>query len=507
MRRKKMIPQIIAQKTSQLAEKLESGDPVVLSFFYHNKFNVQFLNSFITKILSPNNQLYLRDFLLSVLKELIVNAVKANSKRLYFSLKNLNLNDSEEYSHGMKEFKSYILDKKSEIEEELRNANLRVRICVKKNNSGLSFVVLNDCQMFQDEMQRVRERIEKAKQYNDFSEIYEEICDDSEGEGLGLLLTVLFLKNAGINPNTLAIKSTTIGTQASFIVPKNIKSEIQQFKITNKILEEINELPSFPENIIELIRMCKRDDVHIKHIAQRIMSDPALSISVLKLANSAGFITRKRIDNVFEAVNIIGLKNLNIILIASSAVNIMTNRYSSFREVWNHCNRVAFYARTLAIQKGFVKLADHAFLAGLLHDLGKIILLSTTLKLVEWIADITKNREMRTSTVIEEISIGMSHAAVGAAIAEKWNLPHYIIETVKHHHAPLCCDPSFANIVAIVYLANLFAGIETGKYEYSYVEDDVLELLGIQGEKAIETLHEIVLQKYNEQVEVTSNAS
>ncbi|MCX7679749.1 MAG: HDOD domain-containing protein [Spirochaetes bacterium] len=502
-----MISSMIAQKTSQLSQKLDAGEPVVLSFFYHNKFNVQFLNSFITKVLSRNNMLYLRDSILTVLKELIVNAVKANSKRLFFSSQNLDITSPEEYLHGMKLFKTFIVDKKSQIEEDLKDANLRVRVHFKKYDGELHVIVRNDCSMLPEEMQRVQDRIEKAKQYNDFSEVYEDMCDDSEGEGLGLLLTILFLKNSGINPNSLKIESKDNSTQASFVIPKEIKPHIQQTRIKNKILEEVSDLPSFPENVIELIRMCKRNDVSIKDIGQRIMLDPALSASVLKLANSAGFITRKRIDNIFEAINIIGLKNLNIILIASSARNILSERYSEFKEMWNHSNRVAFYSRAVAIQKGFSKIADPAFLAGLLHDLGKIILLSVTARLVEWIADITKNRDMRTSTIIEEISIGISHASIGAAIAEKWNLPHYIVETIKHHHSPLCCDHSFMDIVGIVYLANLFAGIETGKYEYPYIEDDILELLALQGEGSAESFHKNIRRMYEEHMAIATNAS
>lgn len=502
-----MAASVIAQKTSQLSEKFDAGEPVVLSFYYYNKFNVQFLNSFITKILSRNNMLYLRDTILSVLKELIVNAVKANSKRLFFSSQNLNVKDMQEYSKGMKDFKAYIIDKKSLIEDELRNNDLRVKVYFKKNDGEFQVFVRNDCAMLPDEAERVRSRIEKAKQYSDFAEVYEDMTDDIEGEGLGLLLSILFLKNSGIDPNLLKIISLEKYTQASFVVPKVLKPEAQKTRIQLKIMEEVEDLPSFPENILELIRMCKKNDVSIKEISDRIMLDPALSASVLRLSNSAGFITRKRIDSVFEAVNIIGLKNLNMILIASSARSIMSTRYSSFREVWNHCNRVAFYARNIALRKGYNKIAEHAFLAGLLHDLGKIILLSTTARLADWIADITKNREMRTSTVIEEISIGMSHSAIGAAVAEKWNLPHYIIESVRQHHSPLCSQPAFSDIVSIVYMANTLTGIEAGKYEYPYLEDDVLEMLDLQEEGAVEAFHEMIKRQYEEHISVALSAS
>ena len=196
-----------------------------------------------------------------------------------------------------------------------------------------------------------------------------------------------------------------------------------------------------------------------------------------------------------------------MVLVASSARNIMSERYSSFKEIWNHCNRTAFYARKIAMQYGYGKIAEHAFLAGLLHDLGKIVLLSTSTKLAEWISDFTRNREMRTSTVIEEIAIGMSHSTVGARIAEKWNLPHYVIESVKHHHSPLNADIAFREIVAVTYLANLICGIETGKYDYTVLEEDVLSMFGIQSEAELAELHDNVRNQYESHNEVVLSAS
>ncbi len=498
---------MIAMKTSQLAAQFDQGETVCLSFHYHNKFNISFLNSLITKILARNNKVYLRDTVITVLKEIIVNAVKANSKRFFFSLNNLDMYNNEEYTRGMTEFKSFIVARKELIESELKKSNYRVKLYLKKNGNGFTIVVRNNTPMHPDETLRVRERIEKARSYKDFADVYEDLSDDTEGEGLGLLLTILFLRNSGIGEESLRIESQNGFTQTSLLIPETIKPGPIVNKIQTKILNEVDELPSFPENIMELIRLSKKPDVSMKELSDRIVLDPALAASVLKLSNSAGFITRKRIDSVHDAVKIIGLKNLNMILVASSARNIMSARYSAFKEIWNHCNRAAFYARQIALQKGYAALAEHAFLSGLLHDLGKIVLLSTTAKLVEWISDFTRNREIRTSTVLEEIAIGMSHSTIGASIADKWNLPHYIIESVRHHHSPLNSDAAFRDIVALTYLANTLCGIESNRYDYPSVEEEVLSMFSLEDRDAFNSFHETLQSQYEEHNDVISSAS
>jgi putative nucleotidyltransferase with HDIG domain len=498
---------MIASKTSQIATRFDQGETVCLSFHYHNKFNITFLNSLVTKILSRNNVVYLRDTVVTVLKEIIVNAVKANSKRFFFKLQNLNILDTDDYMTGMRDFKDFIVAQKELIESDLKKNNFNVKIYFKKAEKGIYVFVRNNAGMLPEEMSRVQDRLQKARAYTDFSEIYEDISDDSEGEGLGLLLTVLFLRNSGIGEQSLKIESVNGVTQTSLVIPEVLKPGAVVNKIQSRIIEEVEELPSFPENIIELISMCKKPDVSIRDISDRIVMDPAMSASVLRLSNSAGFITRKRIDSIHDAVKIIGLKNLNMILVASSARNIMTSRYSSFREIWNHCNRTAFYARQIALQNGLTKLAEHAFLAGLLHDLGKIVLLSTTTKLAEWISEFTRNREMRTSTVLEEIAIGMSHSSLGARIAEKWNLPHYIIESIRHHHSPLNADPAFLDIVATTYMAKFLCGIESGRYEFAFMEEEILKTFSLSDEESFKEFHSRLREQFDEHNAVISSAS
>ncbi|MDY6967930.1 MAG: HDOD domain-containing protein, partial [Spirochaetota bacterium] len=160
-----------------------------------------------------------------------------------------------------------------------------------------------------------------------------------------------------------------------------------------------------------------------------------------------------------------------------------------------------FYCRNIALQYGLENITDKVFLSGLLHDLGKIILLSTNSELSNWISDITMNREIRTTTIIEEISIGVSHSSIGELIADKWRMPEYLIESIKYHHSPLDASKEYKEVVYITYLANMLCGIEENRYDFLFLEEDVLNMFKFTSEEKFQKLHNNLKNKYNTSVE------
>ena len=481
---------MLTRKTSQLSNIIESGKQINFSFYYYNRNINNFMNSLITKILSRNNIPFLQSTLTTILRELITNAVKANSKRIYFKRQKLDIEDLDDYRLGMENFKAFIIEHQEAIEEELRLENVKVTIQIKNSDSGICITINNNVPIHQEEMDKINSRMIKAKEYHDFSDVYSEVLDSSEGEGLGILLIMLFLRNSGIGENSFKIISESGNTRTSLTIPHELTPAEISGEMQKKILREIHDLPTFPENITEIQDMCKIRDISLKKISDRISLDPSLSTSVLKLANSAGFFTRNKVDQIIDAVKIIGLKNLEALLITTSARAIMNDKYSVFKKIWDHCNKTALYARYIALKFGFSVLCDNAALGGLLHDLGKIVLLSTNKSLTEWISDVSRKKELRTSTTIEEVSIGISHAKIGELIAEKWNLPDFIIDAIRNHHAPMNCDPMHREIIYIIYLANQLCNIEDKSSHYYYIEQEILDTFGIKSEEELMKFHD-----------------
>ncbi len=475
-------------QTSQLSSKLESGEAIKLTFYNHNRNVTRFINSLFSKILSKNDLSFLQSTIETIIREMIVNAVKANSKRVYFKRENLLIENKDHYVLGMKTFKEFIVTNRETIDKELKDHGYHVDILIKKEDNGIKIRVQNNAPILPEELERVKKRINEAKKYNNFAEACMGVSDDTEGEGFGILLTILFLRNSGIGENYFKIQANDKLTQSEFFIPYKLTPVELTSNIKNEILDEVEELPTFPEYINELQELCSNPDVSIKLLADKIKFDPSLSVSVLKLSNSAGFISGKRIEELDDAIKIIGISNLKAILMASSARKIFDDRYKSFREIWEHCNKVAFYARNIAMKYKMHSISDRIFLAGILHDIGKIILLSISPELSEKIADLSFTREMRTSTVIEEVSIGVSHSQIGKLIAEKWNFPDYLIAAIENHHNPLNVEEAYKPLVYCVYLANKITNIEEGKFFFEYCETEVLEYFKINDINQFERL-------------------
>lgn len=476
--------------TSEVTQKLFEGTPFSFSFSFLSERIIVFINSLFAKVLPRMDQIFLLDTFITILREICINAVKANAKRVYFQRHNIDINDPEGYRKGITMFKKNIVGKFDEIERYLNESAYKVTFTLKKEDEGVSVQVVNNSPIHPRELERINLRKEKAKVYEDFSEAYEEIYDDTEGAGLGIVLVGLLLKNSGIGIDNYTIDTDGKNTRSTLLIPYHLKPEAIVTDIYRQIMEEVRGLPTFPQNLMELKHLCLDPNASIGIISDKISIDPALSSDVLKLSNSAGFVPGKRIETIAEAVKILGMKNLNGILLASGARRILDARYTHFEQVWQHCNETAFYARLLSVRFKLPKLIENVYLAGLLHDLGKIVMLATDLKLTNRIADIVKDRKIRTSTVLEEISIGLSHATLGEHIARRWGFPDYLIEAIKFHHAPLSASENFRDLVYIVYLANMICGIENRRYQYYYIEGAVLSRFKIEDEDGFNRLHE-----------------
>lgn len=489
---------MITEQRKQIYDRIVKGEPVKLSFKYVTDDLLMFINSILTRELAKHDLQYLIYSVVTILRELIVNSLKANAKRIFFQSNNLDINNPEQYKAGIEKFKEEIVGDFDSIKDEIMNNMHSINFNITEESDSLLFTVKNSVPIIPEEMIRINSRIDVAVKQSNFSDIYDKIEDETEGAGLGIALIVMFLKSMGIDPSAFKIKSDDKVTVASVKIPYMLKPVEVITTVKKQILEEITGIPTFPENIITLLDMCSSPDADIEMIARKIKLDVSVTSDVIKLSNSAGFISGQRVDDINRAVMKIGLKNLKFILLASNARKILETRYSKFEEIWEHCNRVAFYSRQIALK---FKLpaggADNAYIAGLLHDLGQVILLAVDMDSVRKIAEIVQDRNIITTTVMEELSIGISHAEIGYLVSEKWNFPEFLAEIIRYHHSPLSIHEKFRDVGFAVYLANMIVGMEKRRYYYYYIEEMVLERFNIKDESELHELDEFLKKEYD----------
>ncbi len=483
--------------TSSLASDLIQGKPVALTFRFPNEDAFLTINALIAKTLSRCNLKFLIDTCITVVREIVLNAIKANAKRVFFKKINLDIHDPAGYKIGMMQFRDMITDFNS-IKDEITASAFRITITMIKKDDHISITVNNNASMTNDESDRLRQRIEVGSKDGDFNDMYETVQDASEGAGLGIILSLLLLKNAGFDLSGFVLKSEKESTSIEFRVPLEPRKMTVESEIKLRIIDEIESLPTFPEHIMELQALCDNPESSINAITKKIHTDPSLAADVLKIANSAGFITGKRIESISDAVIIIGMRNLKSILVATASRRILDSRYKRYESIWDHCNRAAFYGRAIAELTGNQKISDQVFIAGLLHDIGKIALLAADETLVAKIGTIAGGKRAGTTAILEEVSIGISHTTIGRMVAEKWNFPEFITAAIDSHHSPMNAPGKYRNTVTLVYLANMLCEIDQQNFDMSFIEMEILESLGLADRGRFHAFAEEIRKRHRE---------
>ncbi len=324
---------------NEIYDRIKTGTPFSISFRYADNEDIMIINGIYAKLLARFDLLYTVNSVITIMREVVANAQKANAKRIYFMEKGLDINNPDEYRTGMKHYKDSVVVDLENFEKLLNGSDHRVEIHFDPGNECLSITVTNTVPVHPEELERINRRIESSYRYNSIVEAYDDIQDSTEGAGLGIALTIVTLKSMGIAPSRFNIASTGGSTAVSLTIPARLKPVEITTKIKDEIISRVEGIPIFPENTLRLLELCDDPGSSMEIIAGEITKDPALSADVQKLSNSAGFVSGNKIEGVLDAVKNLGLQNVKSILMASSARRILLERFKlSGMESFNACH-------------------------------------------------------------------------------------------------------------------------------------------------------------------------
>ncbi|MGA2973958.1 MAG: HDOD domain-containing protein [Spirochaetia bacterium] len=424
------------------------------------------------------------------LKELIVNAQKANTKRLYFEEKGLDITNDNDYDAGMRDFRRELTERLEHWLELLKERGLFIGVTFHTSRGSLSISVRNSAELTPREQTRIYDRITRARAFHSFVEALAQPIDTAEGAGLGILILLQFLKRIGLGEEAFTIEPRNGETVASVMIPMNQVHLEKISVLTQAIVRDVDALPQFPETIMELIRLTEDPRSTIAQIAGRIATDPALTADLLKLVNSAYYVLPRRVNNILQAIKIVGMKGLRNLLYSYGAQKILGEKYAEMKTLWDHSYRTAYYAFLLARSfKQKADILDDVYVAGILHDLGQIIVTYLHPDAMERMQRFCKEKDIP-ARILERFSFGLNHADIGALIAKKWNFPDQLVYGIKCHHDPLSTPLQHKDIVYCVYLANALCDWERGLITFEQMEAPVLSDFGIRTEEQCSSILE-----------------
>lgn len=228
-------------------------------------------------------------------------------------------------------------------------------------------------------------------------------------------------------------------------------------KFLKQLISRIDSLPSLPTLYLEIMREVASPYSSMHKIGEIISRDIGMTAKILQLVNSAFFGFRRHIASPAEAAELLGLETIKALVLSVKIFSQFDHagmKIFAADRIWGHSLATGIFAKTIAkAEKKKRAVIDDAFMAGLLHDAGKLILAANLPQPYKEALAVARHQG---SPVLEaeRQAFGVTHAEVGAYLLSLWGLPFTIVEAIAYHHHPGSCPQKEMGVLAAIHVGN-----------------------------------------------------
>jgi putative nucleotidyltransferase with HDIG domain len=226
-----------------------------------------------------------------------------------------------------------------------------------------------------------------------------------------------------------------------------------------KVISRIESLPSLPDVYTAINDELTQEDPSLQYIGELISRDMGMSASILKVVNSAFFGFQRRITSPKQAVNLLGVDTIKGLILSAHIFTLLDFKgfpNFSIAKLWEHCMVTARMSRAIAeAQDLSPQEQDECFVAGLLHDVGKLVLAYHFPKAYRQVLNAVQSKNRNLWEVECEV-MPATHAEIGAFMMGLWGLPLHVVSAIAFHHDPSRITPSGFSPLLAVHAANAF---------------------------------------------------
>ncbi|TKJ41245.1 hypothetical protein CEE37_06150 [candidate division LCP-89 bacterium B3_LCP] len=234
------------------------------------------------------------------------------------------------------------------------------------------------------------------------------------------------------------------------------RTMIEQRSSILEQLDVIDNLPTLPNVFLRIMQLMRDPEVSMKDIAEIIESDPAISMKILKLINSTFYGLSKQVDSIQQSIVLLGSSTIKNVVISISIFKVLNTGKPGTgfnrKAFWQHSIGCGLIARYISNQLGWEKNED-GFIAGVTHDIGKVILDRFFPEQLVSVMEHIKNNGSSFYEA-ETITLGTSHSEIGSLLAENWKLPEKLVHVIAQHHS-LEPESEHAGLIALIQLADM----------------------------------------------------
>ena len=461
-----------------IPQAIQSEKPIQLSMYRMDKAAAERIKSIISRVLAELNKEYLIDSIYYLAHEFAFNADKSNLKRAHFQDMGLNIDDPDHYQNGIASFSQAFRDKRDEYGELAKHFGWKTSVILLVKNNTLVLAVKNNSVPTEEEYGRMKQNLSRAQKIKNIFDAYTDE-DAVEGAGLGIISTILTLRGLGLSHRAYSvnINREKKETLVKVLIPLAVLSDQQSTDVSDLISKKLSKVPQFPDNVLRIQRLIN-ENADFDDIAGVFKHDPGLTAELLKIVNSAQYMLPQKVANITQAVSLIGKRGLHGLLFSYGAQKTLDATGNEYDKHWEHAFQCAFYSARLTKHFGFKGISDEAYTAGMLHDLGKIMVIDLGSEVYGALNDYADKMNLGPE-ILETLMLGLAHTKIGAALAEQWEFPALIREAIANHHHPLIAEEEHRKLTAIVYLADILCHWDSREVDRPSFSSDVAQFLGI----------------------------
>ena len=474
--------------TEAIKNAVKHGFPLSITTYTFPIEIEQYINQVLKVFLHELDQDYMTEYLAYCLKELIINSKKANTKRVYFKERHLNIAENDDYKRGMESFKNDTIKDITRYLALQRQAGLYIKLTLQVKNNYIKLEIKNNTELTVHEYKRIHDKLTRSVQFHSIPDAAMN-PDETEGAGLGLIIICMILQKLGVQTNNITVQSQNGETAIGITIPVFHGEQQHMLLLSEEIAKKIAAVPAFPENITKINRLLDNPQTKITEIVEAINNDAGLTADLLRMVNNASLRRTSPCTDVATAVKMVGLRNIKNLLYTIGTIKNLMKSDKDQKILWDHAAQTAIYSYVLSCRffRNEYNVISDAYVCGLLHDIGKILFESAhpdTLNIFEQIC----TEKSIPFLFFEKIIAGANHGEIGALITTNWNFPTVITNAIRYHHNPNQAPEEFKKSVRLVYLANMITHYQNGTVSFRDFDTETLEVFNLNSEEQLAAL-------------------
>ena len=463
-----------------------------------------YIRSVMEMFLEECHQNHLIEYLNFCLSELLTNAKKANTKRVYFEEKGLDINNPEDYKIGMENFKMDTLTNIDHYLELQRKAGLYIKLLLRIQADKIYIEIKNNCTLTVFEKERIQQKLDSVQQYKDMNEVFTNVLDQSEGAGLGIIIIILMLQKVGLSKENYQVVSEGDETVTRIILPCNrtVFSGVEMLSYEFVNLED--SLPVCKPEFDKANAIVSADGpVDRKALYEVVKKNLSLALLSVRYAIEQD----KKCFDLQKAIALLSDYDLKYIYSESNPRNRLIDNCDFFKQILFHSKKVAYYTYTLymncPLKDTFPEDENYMYLLGLLNSLGAVLIAGASKNQLDYITELSKQYPEYGDKILDMFMHRNASTYLSMIAARRYGLDLPVCyDLVGWNGLRLVPEKDKAR-VGILHVAETIDFYSRGMVDFYQVDKDALKMFNIVDEqqfsKLVKDLTEGYKAEYGEQ--------